>query len=160
MSASSLSIWSIISVNDQSQYKDYQTFPIQPVQAPCSSSYQPQDQSQFSQIGSMLWREKNLLKTSQSRDILEPSPSSLLWGGSWRSLLSSTVKIFGSLLLDATYYTGPMGTGRITYTGVTPNQEWNYASPNSSGRAVLDFVCKQWENIMKNINIFRTKKFY
>ena len=64
----------IIWLNHHIQYSVPQTFPIQPVHPPRSSSYQPQVKLQFSQLGSMLWIERNFERTSQSKDKTERVP--------------------------------------------------------------------------------------
>ena len=42
---------------------------------------------------------------------------------------------------QAEYFSGPMGSGKLTRTNSQPST-WRYAPPNSVGIEILNFVCK------------------
>jgi hypothetical protein len=43
--------------------------------------------------------------------------------------------------LNATYYKGPMASGKIIGSGNSSKKEWGYPPPESSGEGVLKAVC-------------------
>ena len=100
----------IIWFNHHVQYSILQTFPIQPVHLPNSTSYQPQVKLQSSQLGSMLWMEKNLERTSQSLHITGNVPCMrLLNMGQSISVLFSTFMIAQWLLYPRlTFFVSPL----------------------------------------------------
>ena len=74
-----------------------------------------------------------------------------------RSVKSKKTGIFSSIsyvqvdcgilrykILTAEYYSEQMGQGNPFGGNNTPNDEWNYANPNSTIEFVLNTVCNKW----------------
>ena len=52
-------------------------------------------------------------------------------------------KLFRFKVLSDSYYTEPMGRGTPSASSNTPDKEWSYPPPNSSGYNVLKSVCTE-----------------
>ena len=52
-------------------------------------------------------------------------------------------KLFRHKVLSDSYYTEPMGRGTPSLSSNTPDKEWRYPPPTSSGERILKSVCTE-----------------
>jgi hypothetical protein len=71
-------------------------------------------------------------------DLLKPSKSGVL---SVKAYYQGDCKLFRLKYLSLSFYTEPMGNGTLTGSNNTPDKEWRYPPPSSSGETVLNSVC-------------------
>jgi hypothetical protein len=58
-----------------------------------------------------------------------------------KSYVQGDCKVFRYKSLSQTLYIEPMGNGTSPFSSNTPEEEWLYPEPDSSGEFILKFVC-------------------
>ena len=72
-------------------------------------------------------------------DLLKPTEYGTLSG---KSYIQGDCKKFRYKYLSASFHKEPMGGGIVNETSNTPDKDWNYHPPDSSGEIILKTVCQ------------------
>jgi hypothetical protein len=75
----------------------------------------------------------------QLSDYLKPIEYGILSG---KIYIQGDCKKFRYKYLSASFHKGPMGGGIVNETSNTPDKDWNYHPPDSSGEIILKTVCQ------------------